>query len=134
LTGVWEEEAPGSCRASVDELHVLCNKAFNESLTVGVSVYHIERDGSGVGFPGPHKLVGGWGKADTEVTNEASLVRMLPSSPWPDHSVEEWSENWDMTSGSWADFVPFQGAIFCITPTSIQADTSVTQSRAVTIR
>ena len=92
LTGVWEEEAPGCCKASVDELHVLCNKAFNESLTVGVSVYHIERDGSGVGFPEPHKFVGGWGKADTEVTNEASL-RMLPSSPGPDHSVDEWSEN-----------------------------------------
>jgi len=63
LTGVWEAEAPRCCKASVDELGVvLCNKAFNESLIDGVSVYHIERDLSGVGIPWPCDLDGGgWG-------------------------------------------------------------------------
>lgn len=58
LTGVSEA---GCCMASVDELGaVLCNKAFNESLIVGVSVYHIDRDSSEVGIPWPHDLDGGW--------------------------------------------------------------------------
>jgi hypothetical protein len=100
LTGVWEAEAPGCCTASVDELGIVpCNKAFNESLTVGVSVYHIERDTSGVGTPGPHNLDGGWRKADTVVTNEVSLS-VLPSSPEFENSADEWSENWDTTSSS----------------------------------
>ena len=35
-------------------------RAFNESLIVGVSVYHIERDASDVGLPRPHGLDSGW--------------------------------------------------------------------------
>lgn len=132
MTGVWDAEAPGCGPASGDELGVvLCNKDFNESLIVGVSVYHIERDLSGVGVPGLCNLDGGWGKADTVVTNEVSLALLCSSL---DHSTDEQSENRDTTSSSWPESVLFQKAISCIAPTSVQADTSVTQSRAVTIR
>ena len=127
----------GRCMASFDELGVvLCNKALNESLIVGVSVYHMERDLSSVGIPGPCNLDDGWGNADTVVTNEVSLAFLRSSL---DHSTDEQSENRDATSSSWPEFVLpefvlFQKAISCIAPTSVQADTSVTQSRAVTIR
>lgn len=97
LTGVWEARAPGCCTASVDELGVLCNKAFNESLIVGVSVYHIERDEPGVGIPAPYNLEGGWRQVDTVVTNEVSLAFLRNSL---DHSADERSENWDTTSSS----------------------------------
>jgi hypothetical protein len=127
LAGVWGAEAPGCCEASVDELGVvLCNKAFNESLIVGVSVYHIERDLSGVGIPEPC-----WGNADTVVSNEISLALWRSSL---DHSIDEESEKRDTTSSSWPEFVLFQKAISCMAPTSIQTPTSVTQSKAVTIR
>ena len=97
LTGIWEAEAPGRCRASVDELGVVpCNKAFNDSLIDGVSLYHIERDV----IPDPCNLDGGWllGKADTVVTNDVSLALLRSSL---DHTADdEQSENRETTSTS----------------------------------
>lgn len=62
LAGVWEAEEPGRSKESVDALgSVLCKNALNESLIVGVSVYHIERDFSGVGVSDPCNLDGDWG-------------------------------------------------------------------------
>ena len=125
MTGIWEAEAPGRCTsASVDELDVvLCNKAFNESLIVGVSLYHIERDLSCVAVPELDNLESVWGKADTVVANEVSLVLRCSSL---DHCTDEQSENRETVSISWPEFVLFQKAISCIAPISFQADTSVT--------
>lgn len=85
--------------ASVDELGiVLCNKVFNESLIDGVSVYHIERDLSGVGIPRPCDLDGGWGKAEIVVVANEDSLALLRSSL--DHITDEQSETRGTTSSS----------------------------------
>ena len=91
MTGVWEAGTSGCCTAPDDELGLLlCNKAkqsLNESWILGVSVYHIERNASGVGIPESYNLDGGcWERADTVVANEVSLG-FLPSLP--DDSADE---------------------------------------------
>lgn len=98
MAGVWEAEEPGRSKESVDALgSVLCKNALNESLIVGVSVYHIERDFSGVGVSDPCNLDGDWGYADTVVTNDVSLAFLCSSL---DHTTDEQSENRDTTSSS----------------------------------